>query len=76
MINYVQDSIDLRANDEHVMVLMGNEFTFLNAHANYNQLEKLIKVGNAIQEVNMTFIMSTPSRFTDALKKENAIWPV
>jgi len=49
MINYVQESIDLRANDEHVMVLMGNDFTFMNAYANYKQLEKLIKVGNAIQ---------------------------
>lgn len=24
----------------------------------------------------MTFVMSTPSRFTDALKKENVKWPV
>lgn len=24
----------------------------------------------------MTFIMSTPSRFTDALKKEKVTWPV
>ena len=49
MINYAQESIDLRANDEHVMVLMGNDFTFMNAYSNYKQLEKLIKVGNAIQ---------------------------
>jgi hypothetical protein len=39
-------------------------------------LEKLIKLGNAVQKVNITFVMSTPGRFTDALKKEKVTWPV
>jgi len=68
--------IDMRANDEHVMILMGDDFTFMNAYQNYNELEKLIRIGNDIQEVNMTFVMSTPSRFTDALKSEKVKWPV
>lgn len=76
MINYAQEMIDMRANDEHVMVLMGDDFTFMNAYQNFNALEKLIRVGNAIQEVNLTFVMSTPSRFTDAIKAEKVKWPV
>ena len=36
----------------------------------------MIEVCNKVQEVNMSFIMSTPSRFTDALKKEEVTWPV
>ena len=30
------------------MVLMGDDFTFMNAYANFDQLEKLIQVGNEI----------------------------
>ena len=76
MINYVQETIDMRVNNEHMMILMGDDFAFMNAYQNYNQLEKLIKIGNAVQTVNITFIMSTPGRFTDALKKEKVTWPV
>ena len=76
MINYVQETIDYRQNTENMMVLMGDDFAFMNAYQNYNQLETLIRVGNEIQKVNMTFIMSTPGRFTDALKKEKVNWPV
>jgi alpha-mannosidase len=36
----------------------------------------MVEICNKVQEVNITFIMSTPSRFTDALKKENIAWPV
>jgi len=32
MINYAQEMIDMRANDEHVMILMGDDFTFMNAY--------------------------------------------
>jgi hypothetical protein len=36
MINYVQETIDWRANDENMMVLMGDDFTYMNAYANYD----------------------------------------
>jgi hypothetical protein len=39
-------------------------------------LEKLIEIGNKFQKHNMTFVMSTPGRYIDALKKENVSWPV
>lgn len=70
IINYAQDMIAMRANDENVMVLMGGDFTFMNAYQNFNELDKIIRICNQVQDVNMTFVMSTPSRFTDALKKE------
>ncbi len=60
----------MRANNENVMILMGGDFTFMNAFQNFNELEKIIEICNKVQEVNMNFVMSTPSRFTDALKKE------
>ena len=42
MINYVQETIDMRVNNEHMMILMGDDFAYMNAYQNYNQLEKLI----------------------------------
>ena len=35
MINYAQELINARANDENVMILMGDDFTFMNAQQNY-----------------------------------------
>ena len=76
LINLAQDMIATTANDENVMILMGGDFFYMNAYQNFNELLKVIEVCNKVQEVNMSFIMSTPSRFTDALKKEEVTWPV
>ena len=66
----------MRANDGNVMILMGGDFTYMNAYSSYNQLNKIINICNQVQKVNIKFIMSTPSRFTDALKAEQVKWPV
>jgi len=66
----------MRANDGNVMILMGGDFTYMNAYSSYNQLMKIINICNQVQKVNINFIMSTPSRFTDALKAEQVKWPV
>ena len=76
IINYAQDMIELRANDHNVMILMGGDFTFMNAYQSFSELQKIITICNQVQDVNIEFIMSTPSRFTDALKAENVTWPV
>jgi len=68
--------IATRKNDENIMVLMGDDFAYLDAFETFRKVEIMIKHANRLQEVNMTFIMSTPSRFTDALKKEKVTWPV
>lgn len=48
----------------------------MNAYQSLSDLQKMISICNKIQEVNISFVMSTPSRFTDALKAENVTWPV
>jgi len=43
MINYAQEMIEMRENEENVMILMGDDFTFMNAYTNFLNIEKLIK---------------------------------
>jgi hypothetical protein len=58
------------------LYLFGDDFAFMNAQASFHQIEKLIEIGNRYNKHNMTFVMSTPGRYVDALKKENVTWPV
>jgi alpha-mannosidase len=36
----------------------------------------MIEIGNKYNKHNITFVMSTPGRYVDALKKENPVWPI
>lgn len=59
------------------MMLYGDDFSFMNAYQSFHQLEKMIEIGNHFgKDYNMSFIMSTPSQYVDALKKENIKWPL
>lgn len=59
------------------MYLFGDDFAYMNAYACFKNLESAIKAANKYGEgMNMTFVMSTPGRYVDALKKENVTWPV
>tara|TARA_B110000285_G_scaffold197567_1_gene229327 strand:- start:105 stop:290 length:186 start_codon:yes stop_codon:yes gene_type:complete len=42
----------------------------------FSNLEKLIKACNKYNKQNMTFVMSTPTKYVDALKQEKVEWPV
>ena len=64
------------ASNENVMYLYGDDFSWSNAYALYDNLEKIIKYGNLYNKHNITFVMSTPGRYVDALKKENVTWPI
>lgn len=64
------------ASNENVMYLYGDDFSWSNAYALYDNLEKIIKYGNLYNKHNITFVMSTPSRYVDALMAENVTWPV
>jgi hypothetical protein len=55
------------ASNENVMYMYGDDFSWSNAYALYNNLEKMIKYGNLYNKHNITFVMSTPSRYVDAL---------
>jgi len=58
------------------MILVGDNFFMQNANTGYDMCEKMINIGNRFQKVNMNFIMSTPTRYVQALKRENTAWPV
>jgi hypothetical protein len=60
----------------NVMILMGDDFTCANQFACFKQIDALIDYCNEHQKSNMTFIYSTPSKYIQALKKENVTWPV
>lgn len=58
------------------MVLMGDDFSHANAYSNFKNLDKMIKLANECQNLNMTFVYSTPLTYLNSLKKENTKWPV
>ncbi|CAI2734863.1 unnamed protein product [Schistosoma spindalis] len=70
-IKYVQ-TISTAFKTNHIMILMGCDFTYENAHFNYNNMDKLIKYVNAEQvhgsKINVFY--STPACYTKAVNKE------
>lgn len=67
LVNQVHVVANGTASNENVMYLYGDDFSWSNAYALYNNLEKMIKYGNLYNKHNITFVMSTPSRYVDAL---------
>lgn len=76
LVNQVHIIANGTASNENVMYLYGDDFSWSNAYALYDNLEKMIKYGNLYNKHNITFVMSTPSRYVDALMAENVTWPV
>lgn len=76
MINYVQNSTLWYASKEHVLVLLGDDFAYMNGFEAFKEVDALIEICNKYQERNLTFKYSTPSTYLDAIKKENVTWPV
>jgi len=59
------------------MLLSGDDFAFMNAYANFENLRKMIQLGNEYGAAhNITFVMSTPRTYVEALKKEEAKFPI
>lgn len=58
----------------HLLITMGCDFTYGNAHWNFKSLDALIKAFNSRYD-NVTLIYSTPNTYLDALNKENIVWP-
>ncbi|TNN12687.1 Lysosomal alpha-mannosidase [Schistosoma japonicum] len=68
-INYVK-KISKVYQTNHVMVLMGCDFTYESAHINYNNMDKLIKYVNEQQKLNgsqVNLLYSTPACYTKAV---------
>ena len=70
-INDVIETALYHMNKENIMILWGDDFTFMNAHQQYGNLEAAIKLANKLNTQNMEFIMSTPQAYVNAVKKED-----
>jgi hypothetical protein len=54
---------------------MGDDFAWENAFKPFKEIDKLIRHLNE-GDYNMNVFYSTPNTYVDAVKKENADWPV
>ena len=59
----------------HLMVPIGGDFNYGNAHQNYKSTDRLIRYMNQ-KFSNVTLLYSTPGRYIDALYQLNTTWPV
>ena len=59
----------------HIMIPMGCDFHFSNAHQNFKSIDKMINYINKLYSNNLTLMYSTPSEYFDALVKANIEWP-
>lgn len=69
------DVLATQKNAQNVMLMWGDDFSFMNSEAQYKNLELIIGLCNKINTVNMNFIQSTPQTYVNALKNENVEWP-
>jgi len=74
-VNYVNDVANSKRG-QNIMLPIGCDFAYQNASAEYRQLELLIDYVNKHNTANITLVMSTPSQWLEAVKKENVSWPV
>ena len=56
----------------HIMLTMGSDFQYMNAHTWFKSMDKLIKYLNKDPQINIFY--STPSKFTQALHDANIKW--
>lgn len=76
LVNHVQALTRAYPSKANIMVIMGEDFGYMDAFDGFRQADELIALANKHQERNMTFIYSTPSQFLEAVKKEDITWPV
>src|SRR4051812_2088124 len=58
----------------HIMIPMGCDFTYGNAHLNFRSMDRLIEAFNSKVE-NITLVYSTPGQYLDAVISQNIQWP-
>ena len=77
-INYTNSQRHGYKTDNLIMT-MGSDFQYSNAHMWYKNLDKLIKYVNRRQAThasNINIFYSTPACYLHALNKANVTWPV
>lgn len=58
----------------HILIPMGCDFHFANAHQNYKSMDKMIRYINN-KHPNVTLMYSTPSEYLDAVNEADIEWP-
>ena len=63
-------------SDTDLLVLMGDDFRFQNAHQYFTSSDRLIAYYNAHdgKDANVELIYSTPSMYVDAIAKNEIVW--
>jgi hypothetical protein len=60
---------------DDLMVLFGEDFEYMNAFQNYENLDNMIEYMNKYHGDKYFFRYSTPSDYIDAIQKHNVSWP-
>jgi hypothetical protein len=58
----------------HLLIPMGGDFRFMNAHLNFKSMDRMIDYINT-NYPNVTLMYSTPGMYVDALYAANVTWP-
>jgi len=59
---------------DDLLVLMGQDFRYMDAEQNYRAMDNMIEYMNAHFSDKYNFVYSTPSNYIDALAKHNVTW--
>lgn len=73
MLDYVNE-VAPHYRSKHILVPMGGDFSYANAHMNFKSMDRLISYFNAKVE-NVKLRYSTPSEYVKALADSNIEWP-
>ncbi|CRK93801.1 CLUMA_CG007329, isoform A [Clunio marinus] len=75
-VNHIKTQSELyRTNN--IILTMGGDFTYMDAHVYYKNLDKLIRYTNSRQKdgLNVNLFYSTPSCYLKSLHDSNITWP-
>jgi len=75
LIRFIHEQHDNRLGN-NILLPWGCDFTYMNALAEYLNVERVMDFVNSKNNYNITLKMSTPSDYISALKKETIKWPV
>lgn len=74
MLNHLNDRSQHYLTDD-IFVLFGCDFTYMNAHHNFNFMDNMINYMNKYHSDKYIFKYSTPSEYVNALQKYDVKWP-
>ena len=60
---------------DHILMVMGCDFEYMDAHANYRNMDNMISYMNTHYGDKYHFQYSTPSNYVDAVSAVNVTWP-